>query len=1335
MLRSKTHTLVLMLGLVLLAGVLMIRPTPVAAGIYNASNQVTYKEYWIDHSEFTGGCNEDGTPTNPNGTWYTEPWTMQKCPKTLNFTLPDDFSNAAKVEIYLDLWRAYKERGLQFRLNNSDTIHTSPVGYDWSRTPWILEVDKGELNAGANTITFWATRPTHIHDVGIRIYHTNDNPLLPGPGSDVEPPTGQLVSIEDDNGPVAPDAGGTLTVNSDTLKLTAEISPDAVFVEFHAWYEGYDEDNDGVFRDWHNLGRNNWFPGGKEVGASGGKGGVINHIGTIKPKSGVTTATITWDLGHITNQPVIKFKIRVVDAAGNVREGAGGVSSEFKLSRNVPVNAFIIHGFSDFGLHMDGKRPDLVNYDFMMPATVSTYFTHAILVGAYWRNPDFSLNGSGASPVGAPDWSLGIKPFTKSFLTPGLNRITYHYAGGTGQFVERPGPMFVLRRTSPGAADVTPPVISGQSPAPNATNVDIKSPIVARLGDDQFGVDWTTVNVTINGENKTNQTQIQGVMGDYRLVYDPPGNLDFNTEYNITIAACDFVGNCMAPVNYKFNTAAPDTTPPAISNVDVTPLPNGANISWTTNEPATSRVEYGKTTGLELGFVEDTTLKTSHSAEIRGLQPDTRYHFRIRSTDEQGNTGSTPDDTFDTSQFGDLLSDDFNACQLDSMWTEVDPQGNTTLTMSGELLTMSFPAGNAHDWTTGGPPRIMQTAGDTNFQVEVKFESALTATGQMQGILIEEDADTYVRVSFERTAAGYILFSRFVKDGTAVKSATTTFVEGSNLPTMLRVKRIGDSFARSFYQDGQWKSTGQGAYTFDMIPIQVGVFAGAAGSPGVAPGHTAVVDYFFNTDIPIDPEDGNPMAVNLNIVGTGTVTKQPDKAVYLCGEEVVLSASTVPGWSFAGYSGDIVAEAPTTSVTIDAPQNVTATFTQDQYLLNVVIDNDGVGGDQNAVTKSPNQATYVYGDVVQLTAVPQPGWSFVGWSGAVTGTSPTVSLTMFETETVTARFEQDQYDLTLNVINDGIGTGGTVSATPLKSTYVYGDVVTLEATPNLGWTFGGWSGAITSPNAETQVTITGDTVVNATFVQDQYDLNIEVVSLGKAGVGGSVALNPLKGSYVYGDVVTLVAEPNACWSFTRWEGDLSGTNAVELLTVTRDMDVTAVFTQERHTLTVSKIGPGQVAVSPQLAEYYCGDPVTLTATPDADKFFTGWSGDLTGAENPLTFNIQQDTVVTATFSDNPPPVVDAIPDKTASLNETITFTVRAVDPRGEAVTLSAEGLPPGATFVDNGNGTGTFTWRPSISQGGEYTITFIATDGQGQGSQTVVITIEGQAVVLPMIIR
>ena len=1325
MLRSKTRYSLLILGLLLLGSLLLAQPPAAEAGILDANNQVTYKEYWIHHDEFTGGCNDDGTPTHPGGTFYAEPWTLQKCPKTMEFELPDDFSNAQKVEVYLDLWRAYADRGFRFKLNDGPTVYVSPVGYDWSRTPWVLEVDKSELDSGPNTITFWADRPTHVHDVGFRIYHTNDNPLLPGPGSDVEPPTGQLISIEDDGDPVSPDAGGTLMVNGDQLKLIAEASADTAFVEFHAWYEGYDEDNDGVFRDWHNLGRNNWFPGGRGAQATGG---IINHIGTVKPKNGV--ATITWNLAHVTNQPVMRFKIRVVDVNGNVREGAGGISADFKLMRAGGVNAYVIHGFKDFGLHMDGKRPDSTFYDFPLPATVTTYFNQGYLVGAYWNNPGFSINSSPTGPVGATDWALGIKPLNMSYFLTGNNRITYTYNGGIGQFIEYPGPMFVFRRTTAGA-DNTPPAVSGQIPAPNANNIDVKSAVVARLGDNQFGVDWTTIKFSFNGEDVTNQTRIQGVMGDYRLVYDPPGDLPFATSQTVKIEACDLVGNCMSPVTYSFTTAAADETPPVISNVVVVTLPNGANITWNTNEPATSIVDYGKTTSYDLGPFENTTLKTSHTAEIRGLQPDTLYHFRIRGADEQGNTAQINDDTFRTLEFGSILSDDFNTCALDtSLWQEVDPQGDMTWTLSGETLTMNVPAGTAHDWTTGGPPRFMQLASNSDFMVEAKFESTIATLGQAQGILVEEDADTYVRVSFENSAQGPIMFVRFVKDGATLKSFSKTFVSPTPVPSALRVKRTGDAFDWYYLENNLWKKFTGSPYTMVMTPIKVGFFAATSGASGTVPGHTAVVDYFFNTDLPIIPEDGAPMSVNLDVVGTGTVTKLPDKSKYLCGEQVVLSASTVPGWSFAGWSGDLTGDAPTISTTIDSPKNVTATFTQDQYTLNVVLNNGGVPGAPNAVTRNPDKPTYVYGDVVELTAVPAPGWTFLGWTGAVAGTSPTISITMLKSETVTATFQQEHYDLDVNLFHNGIGTGGTVTITPVKSNYVYGDVVTLAATVNPGWTFGGWSGDHTASELETQVTITDDTAVTATFNQNHYEVNVNVI-----GAGGEVTLDPQKEFYLHGDVVALVADGDACWSFNQWSGDLTGSNPVEVVTITDDLDVTALFTENEYTLTVNKVGPGNVAISPSQAEYTCGEEITLNAVPAPGNFFAGWSGDLTGAENPLTFAIEKNMVVTATFTNNPPPTVDAIADKTANITTLITFAVHATDPQGEPLTLSATDLPPGATFTDNGNGNGTFTWRPSITQAGQYTITFIGSDGIGQGSTTVTITVRGMAIVLPTVIR
>jgi hypothetical protein len=57
-------------------------------------------------------------------------------------------------------------------------------------------------------------------------------------------------------------------------------------------------------------------------------------------------------------------------------------------------------------------------------------------------------------------------------------------------------------------------------------------------------------------------------------------------------------------------------------------------------------------------------------------------------------------------------------------------------------------------------------------------------------------------------------------------------------------------------------------------------------------------------------------------------------------------------------------------------------------------------------------------------------------------------------------------------------------------------------------------------------------------------------------------------------------------------------------------------------------------------------------------------------------------------------------------NNNVNFTVTATDAQSRHVVLSATGLPAGATFVDNGNNTGTFNWTPTSVQTGNFFVTF-----------------------------
>ena len=58
------------------------------------------------------------------------------------------------------------------------------------------------------------------------------------------------------------------------------------------------------------------------------------------------------------------------------------------------------------------------------------------------------------------------------------------------------------------------------------------------------------------------------------------------------------------------------------------------------------------------------------------------------------------------------------------------------------------------------------------------------------------------------------------------------------------------------------------------------------------------------------------------------------------------------------------------------------------------------------MAKSPEKATYHYGDVVELTANPNTGWQFAGWSGALSGSENPKTITIDGNKTVTASFTQ-----------------------------------------------------------------------------------------------------------------------------------------------------------------------------------------------------------------------------------------------------------------------------------------------------------------------------------------
>ncbi len=412
--------------------------------------------------------------------------------------------------------------------------------------------------------------------------------------------------------------------------------------------------------------------------------------------------------------------------------------------------------------------------------------------------------------------------------------------------------------------------------------------------------------------------------------------------------------------------------------------------------------------------------------------------------------------------------------------------------------------------------------------------------------------------------------------------------------------------------------------------------------------------------------------VSVTPEGMGSVTVDPLEENYQFGDEVTLTATAVPGWSFAGWSGDAEGIDTPLIVTIDSDINITANFTQDEYSLIVSVNPTGMG----SVTISPLKPNYHYGDVVTLTPTAELGWTFDSWSGDASGTDNPLVYNITGNTSITANFTQDEYTLTVSINPTG---KGSVNVDPLQATYHYGDVVTLIPTANPGLTFNGWGGDASGSDNPLTYTVVGNTSITATFTQDEYSLTVTPIG------SGTVAINPVQATYHYGDVVTLIPTANPGWTFNGWGGDASGSDNPLTYTVVGNTSITATFTQDEYTLTITPIGSGTVAVDPVQATYHYGDVVTLTPTADPGWTFTGWSGNATGSDNPLTYTIVGNTSITATFTqDEYTLTVTPIGSGTVAVDP-----VQATYHYGDIVTLTPS-ADPGWTFIGwSGNATGS----------------------------------------------
>lgn len=251
--------------------------------------------------------------------------------------------------------------------------------------------------------------------------------------------------------------------------------------------------------------------------------------------------------------------------------------------------------------------------------------------------------------------------------------------------------------------------------------------------------------------------------------------------------------------------------------------------------------------------------------------------------------------------------------------------------------------------------------------------------------------------------------------------------------------------------------------------------------------------------------------------------------------------------------------------------------------------------------------------------------------------------------------------------------GGTVS--PAGGDYAPGDSLTLTALPAAGYVFDGWEGDLSGSVNPVTAAIAADMTVTARFAPTMYAL-ATVVDPANGG-----AVTPAAGSFTDGDTVALTASPATGYEFVNWDGDPGLTVNPLAFIITGDVTHTAHFALTTHTVTARSEPVDGGAVAPGAAAVAYGSVVEFTATAGTGYTFAGWSGDGSGADNPLAFTVTADTVVVANFVAKPTAAL-VVGAAEAALNERVAVgTVQLTPSAGADIVAGIFELTYDATAI------------------------------------------------------
>ena len=290
----------------------------------------------------------------------------------------------------------------------------------------------------------------------------------------------------------------------------------------------------------------------------------------------------------------------------------------------------------------------------------------------------------------------------------------------------------------------------------------------------------------------------------------------------------------------------PDVTPPVISSLSLIPGVDvfSVTVTWATDEPAESRIDYGTSpTTLNLS-VEQLDLVMAHSLDLTGLSPVTTYYYRVTSVDLDGNAATEPPvggpaASFTTPELppGTCLSDtlvsDFAEGSLAGVEIAAMGDGEVALlpTIGEDFSGSDIPAGWLETmWSATGVVNVV--GGEAVVDGAMLAGDTLYPAGRSLEFVATFDGSAYQHVGFAITFSEltWAIFSTGgggqIQCRTASPAMVNTEISSSYLGSPHTYRIEWNVSSVDFFVDGTLVSSHAASIGASMRPVASHFFAG-----------------------------------------------------------------------------------------------------------------------------------------------------------------------------------------------------------------------------------------------------------------------------------------------------------------------------------------------------------------------------------------------------------------------------------------------------------------------------------------------------------------------------